>query len=167
MKIIDKNFFEQPAILLAPLLLGKYLCYKYNNIIIKSKITEVEAYCGIKDSACHTFNGLKTKRTEPMWNEGGTIYVYLCYGLHYMLNIVCGHNSPEAILIRSVKDANGPGRVSKYFNIDKSINNLSIIYSNLWLEDAELVKYKKAKRIGINYALPKDRNAMLRFISLE
>lgn len=164
MRIIDKKFFNQRAVYLAPQLLGKFLCRKINNKIIKSKIIEVEAYTGIEDTACHS-SKKKSVRNSVMWEEGGTIYVFLCYGIHYLFNIVCGEKSPEAVLIRGVEDAKGPGKVTKYFNIDKSFNNTDIIsFKEIWLEEGELPKnIKTSRRIGIDYAQPKDRDALLRF----
>ena len=164
MKIIDNNFFNKPAIELAPLLLGKYLCVNVNGKVIKSVITETEAYYGQEDTACHSHKG-KTNRTKVMWEDGGTIYVYLCYGIHYMFNIVCAGKSPQAVLIRGVLDAQGPGKLTKFFNIDKSINGENIKTSlNVWLEDnKKRYKIKRDKRIGINYASKKDRDAKLRF----
>lgn len=164
MKIVDRNFFNQRAVELAPKLLGKILCRKINGEIRKSKIIEVEAYTGIEDTACHSSKN-KTARNSVMWEDGGTIYVYLCYGLHYLFNIVCGGGNPEAVLIRGVENAKGPGNVTKYFDFDKSFNNVDIINSKeIWLEEGEIPKnIKTSRRIGIDYAQPKDRDALLRF----
>lgn len=104
MRLDDLKFFNQSARSLAPLLLGKILCCEKDGQVLRSKITEVEAYCGEEDSACHSAHG-KTERTKIMWCDGGTVYVYLCYGMHNMLNIVCAGQRPEAVLIRGVEGA--------------------------------------------------------------
>lgn len=164
MRLNDKKFFNQKAQDLAPQLLGKILCRKFNEEIIKSKIVEVEAYTGTQDSACHS-SKKKSSRNSVMWEDGGIIYIYLCYGIHYMLNIVCAGKNPEAVLIRGVQDAIGPGKLTKFYKIDKSLNGEDItISSNVWLEEGEhITNYKSSPRIGIDYADPKDRNALLRF----
>lgn len=164
MKITDQNFFNKSACELAPLLLGKILCRRKDGQVIRSRITEVEAYCGEEDSACHSARG-KTERTKVMWEQGGTVYVYLCYGMHHMLNIVCAGNRPEAVLIRGVEGAKGPGRVTKYFGITKEQNGVDLKTSTtLWLEDApNETNYHTGPRIGIDYAREPDKSAPLRF----
>jgi DNA-3-methyladenine glycosylase len=164
MRLNDKKFFNQKAKYLAPKLLGKILCRNYNGQVIKSKIVEVEAYTGTQDSACHS-SKKKSSRTSVMWEDGGKVYVYLCYGMHYMLNIVCAGKDPEAVLIRGVQDAIGPGRLTKFYKIDKSLNGEDIkTSSKIWLEEGEnIINYKSSPRIGINYAEQKDREALLRF----
>lgn len=164
MRLNDKNFFNQKAEYLAPQLLGKILCRNFNGQIIKSKIVEVEAYTGTQDSACHS-SKKKSQKNWVMWENGGSIYIYLCYGLHYILNIVCAGKEPEAVLIRGVQDAIGPGKLTKFYKIDKSLNGENVINSsNIWLEEGEnITNYKSSSRIGINYAEPKDRDALLRF----
>lgn len=190
MKVDSLEFFNLPAKELAPKLLGMSLCCAIDGQIVKSKITETEAYCGVEDSACHSSKG-KTKRNQSMWKEGGTIYVYLCYGLHYMFNIVCAGELPEAVLIRSTENAKGPGILTKKFCIDKSFDGTDIKSSNeIWLECDNQVfenlqenlvknakksknsrvlrqKIKKLPRVGINYANKKDREAKLRFLLEE
>lgn len=164
MRLDDLKFFNQSARSLAPLLLGKILCCEKNGQVLRSKITEVEAYCGEEDSACHSAHG-KTERTKTMWCDGGTVYVYLCYGMHNMLNIVCAGQRPEAVLIRGVEDAKGPGRVTKYFGITKEQNGVDLKTSTtLWLEDApNETHHHTGPRIGIDYAREPDKSAHLRF----
>lgn len=166
-KINDINFFKTNTITLAQNLIGKWIVTNVNGKEVRAQITETEAYLGITDSACHTYNSKRTARTEPMWQEGGTIYIYLCYGMHYLLNIVSGEvNQPEAVLIRAVAGANGPAKTTKFLNIDKSFNNQKIINNPqiYILSDGKKYEYESATRVGINYALPKDRDALLRFI---
>lgn len=168
MKIIDEvNFFTTDTISLAQNLIGKWIVTNIGGDEVKAQISETEAYLGINDSACHTYKGKRSDRVEPMWQVGGTIYIYLCYGLHYMFNIVsCNKDEPEAVLIRAVIGANGPAKTTKLLNIDKSLNGQSILNNPqiCIMDDNKKYKYTKHARIGIDYALPKDRNAKLRFV---
>ena len=165
--INDINFFTTDTITLAKSLIGKWIVTNIDGKEIKAQISETESYLGINDSACHTYKGKRTERTEPMWQIGGTIYIYLCYGLHYLFNIVSkNENEPEAVLIRATVEANGPAKLTKYLNIDKSLNGQSII-NNPQIsiqDDGKSYKYITDKRVGIDYALEKDKNAKLRFI---
>ena len=168
MKIIDdENFFKTDTITLAQNLIGKWIETKINGQIVQAQISETEAYLGVEDSACHSYKNKRTNRTEPMYQGGGTIYIYLCYGLHYLFNIVSREeNQPEAVLIRAVVGAEGPAKATKLLKIDKSLNGKSIINNpNICIkDDGKKYVYKKATRVGIDYALPKDKNAKLRFI---
>jgi len=125
--------------------------------MISAMITEVEAYVGPQDLASHASKG-RTPRTEVMFGKSGYWYVYLIYGVHYCLNIVTEEKDyPAAILIRGVEDISGPGRVTKYFNIDKGFNAmLASKKTGLWIEDRGAVikptQIKRGKRIGVDYA---------------
>lgn len=166
-KINDIDFFKQDTIMLAQNLIGKWIETNIDGKKTLAQISETEAYLGVGDSACHSYMGKKTSRTEPMWNDGGTIYVYLCYGLHYLLNIVSKNiNQPEAVLIRALTNAGGPAKATKFLNIDKSLNGQSIINNNKIsiLDDGKKYSFIKDKRVGIDYANIKDKNAKLRFI---
>jgi DNA-3-methyladenine glycosylase len=122
-------------------------------------ITEVEVYDGESDRACHASRG-RTPRTEVLYQPGGIWYVYLCYGIHEMLNLVTGPaDYPAAVLIRGVRGINGPGRLTKRLQIDRRLNGLSAHpESGLHLEDTgyELPRrrIKAAPRIGVDYAGP-------------
>lgn len=168
MKLInDLNFFKVDTISLATKLIGKWIITNINGKEIKAQISETEAYLGIKDSACHSYKGKRTLRNKPMWMEAGTIYVYLCYGLHYLLNIVSEEEGvPEAVLIRAVVEANGPAKATKFLNIDKSFNGQSIIGNSkiCLMDDGKKYSFTTSSRVGIDYALPEDKNAKLRFI---
>ena len=118
------------------------------------KITEVEAYRGTEDKACHASKG-RTARTEVMFHEGGRLYVYLIYGIYWMLNIVTGAiNEPQAVLIRGLDKYDGPGKLSRSLGIDKSYYGEDIATSErIWIEDSGLYPaVKTAPRIGIDYA---------------
>ena len=168
MKIInDLQFFKVDTITLAKSLIGKWIVTNINGTEVKTQICETEAYLGINDSACHTYKSKRTERVEPMWQTGGTIYIYLCYGLHYLFNIVsCDENQPEAVLIRGVVGANGPAKATKLLNINKDLNGQSMVDNPkiYIMDDGNDYKFKTATRVGIDYALTKDKNAKLRFI---
>ena len=129
------------------------------------RITETEAYLGENDTACHASHG-KTERNSPLWLEGGYSYVYLCYGMYNMFNIITGaEDDPQGVLIRGVEDYMGPGKFTKYCGIDRSHNRLDMRSSNeLWIEDDGYVpEIICSPRVGIDYADEKDRNAPYRF----
>lgn len=162
----DREFFRQDAVTLAKALLGKYLCRKTSDgRVIKLMISETEAYLGADDTACHAHKG-KTKRSEMLWRDGGTVYVYLCYGMHSLMNIISGtEGDPQGVLIRCGDGYPGPGRLTKALSIDRSLNGEDILNCpELWIEDGdEEVDIISDKRVGIAYAEEKDREALLRF----
>jgi DNA-3-methyladenine glycosylase len=154
---LPAKFFRQGALALAPQLLGKVLVRDFSHgKILRQKITELEVYYGEEDLACHASKG-RTPRTEVMYAPGGLVYVYLIYGMYWMLNIVTGPKAhPQAILIRSLEDISGPGRVGKLLQLDKSFYGEDLSKSQrLWLEDAPMISSSAMKvtpRIGIDYA---------------
>lgn len=151
LKPLPRQFYARNTVKVAKELLGKYLIYKGQ----MHKITETEAYCGIKDKACHA-SWRKRMSCENLWGPPGHLYVYLTYGIHYMLNIVTEKNNyPAAVLIRSIDKINGPGRVTKFLKIDKSWDGLDITKGIFFVTDiGERPKYTAAPRIGVNYAGP-------------
>lgn len=163
---LDREFFRQDAEKLAPSLVGKLLVKRQpDGSIKKLRITETEAYLGIEDTACHAHKG-KTPRSEILWRDGGTVYVYLCYGMHNLMNIVSGlEGDPQAVLIRCCEGAEGPGRLTKALGIDRSHNGADILdCPDLWLEDdGKEVDIILDTRVGIAYAEEKDREALLRY----
>lgn len=165
--ILRKEFFTRPATEVAPELVGKILCKKTERGVIRGRITETECYYGFDDSASHAYRGM-TERNSIMFDEGGRLYIYLCYGVHNLLNITTGvKGNPEAVLIRGVEGANGPGRLTKAFGIDRSYNGDSVVSNDcvIWIEDEGYVpKITTKKRVGIDYALPKDRDVLWRFV---
>ena len=165
-KRLTKNFYLEDAEILAPRLLGKILVRRTENGIIRAVITETECYKGTDGTACHASRG-KTARTFVMFEEGGRAYVYLCYGMHNMLNIVTGaEGQPQAVLIRSLDEIRGPGRLTKAMDITRELNG-EILYESdrLWLEDGESLEYTQTPRIGIDYADKKDRERLWRYIA--
>jgi DNA-3-methyladenine glycosylase len=165
MKLI-REFYTRPAVELAPLLLGKVLCRRTGDEIIRRAIIETEAYCGVGDTACHAHKG-RTPRTETLYAKGGTSYVYLCYGIHNLFNVIAAEEGePQGVLIRGVDGSTGPGRVTKLMRIDRSLNNADMCESDqLWLEDGPQREYTTAPRVGISYASHEDQAALWRFIA--
>ena len=164
-RLTNRKFFLQPAEMFAPKLLGKIICRRWHGDILRYRIIETEAYC-MNDTACHANRG-KTLRNAPMFEIGGTSYVYLCYGIHEMFNIVCNEAGvSEAVLIRGVEGFSGPGKLTKALKIDRSQNNIDLLTSDeLWLEDdGSEPQYKETTRVGIDYADVQDREKLLRFV---
>ena len=167
MKRLTQDFYEKSAIELAPEFLGKLLCRNIGGEIFKYRITETECYCGEDDTACHAHKG-KTLRTKIMYEKGGAAYVYLCYGIHFMFNIVTGEKgSPEAVLVRAAGGYNGPGKLTKALKINISLNAENLITSEkLWIEDdGAILDYYTSPRIGIDYAADKDKNIHWRYVA--
>ena len=163
----DRSFFTRDVLDVAPELLGKLLCRKTaDGSIVKLRISETEAYRGEEDTACHVHKG-RTKRTEVFYEEGGILYVYLCYGMHWMLNIVTGQEEePQAVLIRARAEAPGPGRLTKALGITGELNRYDLCSGGeLWLEDdGAPCRWHGEKRVGIGYATPEDQNRLWRFV---
>jgi DNA-3-methyladenine glycosylase len=149
------DFYEIDVLNLAPALLGQYLVYiNPEGIVNRFMITETEAYRGEEDLACHASKG-RTLRTEIMYNKGGSLYIYLIYGMHWMLNIVAGSkNEPQAALIRGIEGFDGPGKLTRALGIDKSFNGEDLVKSNrIWITDSGMrPDYITTPRIGIGYA---------------
>jgi DNA-3-methyladenine glycosylase len=164
------DFYEKDVLNVAPMLLGKTLVRLYDTGEIKKfVITETEAYRGEEDLACHASKG-RTPRTEVMYMKGGVIYVYLIYGMFWMLNFVTGKiNFPQAVLIRGLDNIKGPGRVSKILQIDKSFYGENLIDSNrIWVENNNIsTEFLTYPRVGIDYAGEIWKNKEWRFILNE
>jgi len=152
---LSPDFFHRDVLDVAPELIGKLLVRQYEDgRIEKYRIIETEAYRGMEDLACHASKG-RTPRTEVMFLDGGTVYVYLIYGMYWMLNLVTGNEGdPSAVLIRGIEGCSGPGRVGRKLQLDKSFYGENILNSSrIWVEDAEPVsEIRTSKRIGISYA---------------
>ncbi|MDG5799246.1 DNA-3-methyladenine glycosylase [Marinilabiliaceae bacterium ANBcel2] len=158
MEKIYSSFFSRDALEIAPQILGMQIVRQFED---KSRtiltITEVEVYKGKNDLGCHASKG-RTPRTEIMFHKGGKIYVYLIYGIHWLLNITTGaEDDPQAILIRGSREIKGPGRIGKALALDKSFYDEDIGLSNrLWLQwnrdKKRSYNLKRAPRIGIDYA---------------
>lgn len=154
-------FFHRPCLEVARDLVGKVLVCHGQRL----RISETEAYCGETDTACHAHKG-RTKRTEVLYAEAGTIYLYLCYGIHWLLNIVTGEaEQPEAVLIRACAEAPGPGKLTKALGITGALNRESILScGELWIEDDGFqCEIAADKRVGIGYASQEDQDRLWRF----
>ena len=152
---LSKDFYTRDVLDVAPDLPGKILVIKLTGgIFERFKITEVEAYRGSEDKACHASKG-RTSRTEIMFHEGGRLYIYLIYGMYWMLNIVTGdENNPQAVLIRGVEGFSGPGKLTKSLGINSSFYGEDLVLSEkIWVEDSGLVHpVKNGPRIRVEYA---------------
>ena len=178
--LLPKSFYQRPVEIVAVDLLGR--CLRRGAVTLR--ITEVEAYGGLEDSASHCRAG-RTARNAPMWGEGGTAYVYICYGMHTMLNLVTGlAGEGSAVLIRACEPLDGlelirerrgprqgpalltgPGRVAQALGLDRSFNGHPL-YEPGGLEAREGTPPEvvlRGPRIGVAYAEPSHRDAPLRF----
>ncbi len=163
---IPGNIFKKNAREVAFVLLGSNMLREINGKNFSFEIKEVEIYEGFNDRASHVFKG-KTERNKLMFEEGGIFYIYLVYGVHFMLNVVVGKKDyPAAILIRGVNEYNGPGKITKALSVDKSLNGKKIgRKAGLWFEkNKRKGKIKKLPRIGVDYAGEFWKREPLRFV---
>lgn len=165
---ISKSYFQADnALILAQDLIGKTLVRNFGNgEILKARIIETEAYLGPEDLACHASKG-KTPRTSIMFEEGGLVYVYLIYGMYWMLNFVTGEKDhPQAVLIRGIEGTIGPGRIGKHLKLDKSFYGEDLDTSHrIWLEDSKMEgEILSTPRIGVDYAGEIWKNKPWRFV---
>ncbi len=158
--VTAKSLQARRTVALARALVGKVLVRRQaDGAVSRHRITEVEVYDGEKDLACHASKG-RTKRTEVLYGPAGIWYVYLCYGVHEMLNLVTGPvDYPAAVLIRGVEGINGPGRLTKRLGIGRQLNNAAASRaSGLWIEDDGFKvprgALRTSARIGVDYAGP-------------
>lgn len=161
------EFYQKDVLDVAPLLLGKILVRRFDDgSEIRLPIVEVEAYKGEEDLACHARFG-KTTRNGIMYEQGGVVYMFLIYGMYWMLNIVTGAGDfPEATLVRGAGLYNGPGKLTRALHLDKSFYGENLVTSErLWIEDSPmLASYHTTPRIGIGYAAAKWRDIPWRFV---
>ena len=152
---LDEQFFQGDAIEIAQLLVGKILVRCFDDgRLQRYRITETEAYRGEEDLACHASKG-RTARTEVMYHRGGKVYVYLIYGIYWMLNFVTSEEHyPAAVLIRSLEGIEGPGRVGKALQLNRSFYGEDLTLSDrIWVEDDGFKPVIAANtRIGVDYA---------------
>lgn len=165
--ILGPAFFARKAPVVARKLLGTYLVRRRGNTIRRYMIVETEAYDGFDDLASHASRGV-TQRTEVMFGPSGYWYVYLVYGMHEMLNVVCGPKGyPSAVLLRAVSGIEGPARLTKTLHITRVLNKEPIDRrSGLWIEGSldKVPKIKQTSRIGVTYAGKKWANKKWRFV---
>lgn len=163
---MDRVFYARDCVTVARDLVGKLLVRRTEAGEQRLRISETEAYWGEADTACHAHKG-RTKRTQVMYADAGTIYIYLCYGMHWMLNIVTGEKEdPQAVLIRACVEAPGPGKLTKAMDITGQLNGQSIL-DNAELsviDDGFSCQIKTEKRVGIGYASMEDQKKPWRFV---
>jgi DNA-3-methyladenine glycosylase len=179
-KVLERSFYDRADVtLIARELLGKVLITTFNNEITSGRIVETEAYNGAVDRASHAYGNRRTNRTEVMFGKPGTAYVYLCYGIHHLFNIVTNSEEiPHAILIRAIEPikgqeimldrtrkkildntlTRGPGNVSKALGIFTYHSGLDLVESEIRILD-DGCRFKKKEtiittRIGVGYAGP-------------
>jgi len=172
---LTNNFYQREDVTeVARDLLGKVLHTVVDGEITSGKIVETEAY-SYRERACHAFDCKRTKRTETLFMEGGTSYVYLCYGIHNLFNVVTNKEDvAEAVLVRAVEPlegsavisrrrnnkpkkewTSGPGKLANAFGIDLFMDKLSLVESpKIWIEDHKLIvdEIEASPRIGVGYA---------------
>lgn len=153
-----KSLQNTRTVTLARSLVGKVLVRRRpDGGVERHRITEVEAYDGENDLACHASKG-RTSRTEVLYRAGGVWYVYLCYGIHELLNLVTGPAGyPAAVLIRGVEGISGPGRLTRRLGINRELNGVAAARaSGLWIEDDGFVvpagALRAGPRVGVDYA---------------
>ena len=163
---LEDGFYQRDCLLVAPELVGKLLVRTLpDGTRLTLRIAETEAYRGEEDTACHAHKG-RTKRTQTLYGKAGQIYVYLCYGIHWLLNVVTGEEDvPQGVLIRACLGAEGPGRLTKALQVDGHLNDTSIFTSDeLWIEDdGRRYAIIPDTRLGIGYASPEDQMRLWRF----
>ncbi len=178
LKKIPLTFYRDSDVLhLAKSLIGEVLCTRLNHTITAGIITETEAYAGVNDKASHAYGGRLTARTATMYEAGGTAYVYLCYGIHHLFNVVTNKKGiPDAVLIRAIypvagidtmlrrsgknslkkNDSYGPGKISKMLGITTKLDGALLDGHQVWISptpiDKKNLNIKAGKRIGIDYA---------------
>jgi DNA-3-methyladenine glycosylase len=159
---LPASFYGRDALSVARDLLGTVLCRRLSDgTVRRGRLVEVEAYDGFNDRASHAYRGL-TPRNRWMFEDGGLAYVYLVYGMHHCLNVVTGiAGTPSAVLLRAAEtpepgySASGPGRLTKAFGVDRTLDGSSFLSGPLWLEAGPIVpdaKVRRTKRIGVDYA---------------
>ena len=181
MKKLGIQFYKrQDVVAIAKELLGKIIVTKFNGITTSGRIVETEAYIGITDKASHTFGGKRTARNEHMYAAAGTAYVYICYGVHHLFNVVTNEkNIPDAVLVRAVEPlqgintmlkrtkknildntlTKGPGNAAKALGISKDDSGLNLLGNKIFIcEDKRVNDFlsddliDSSKRIGVESA---------------
>jgi len=186
-KLSQSFYYNKNVTTLSKNLLGKVVVTNLAKQITSGIIVETEAYAGITDKASHAYNNKITTRTKPMYMNGGICYIYLCYGVHCLFNVVTNlKDVPHAILIRAIEPldgikimykrrniqketynlTNGPGKLSIALGINKELNSVSLLSNKIWIQDSRIKINKKnilsSQRIGVDYA-GEDANLPYRF----
>jgi DNA-3-methyladenine glycosylase len=175
---LPRDFYQREDVLaISRELLGKVLCSRLDGTVTRVVITETEAYAGVEDRASHAFGNRRTRRTEPMFGAGGIAYVYLCYGIHHLFNVVtAGEGVPHAVLVRAGTPLEGhefiagrrgmraddkrllagPGSLARGLGITTALTGESLLGKRVWIEDrgieVEDEAIRSGPRIGVDYA---------------
>lgn len=175
---LEKSFYLHPDVTdVGRRLLGKVLVSKINGVVTAGKIVETEAYAGVDDRASHAFGSRRTKRTQIMYSSGGVSYIYLCYGIHHLFNVITScEDVPHAVLIRALEPVDGlhvmlerrglgrvqrnltggPGLLTQAMGITTGHNGTDLTGNTIWIED----RYAEvdpagiicSARVGVHYA---------------
>jgi DNA-3-methyladenine glycosylase len=173
MKKLPIQFYKQTDVLLiAKQLIGKIIVTDFNGLITSGRIVETEAYLGITDRASHSYGGKRTARNEHMYAQAGTAYVYICYGMHHLFNVVSNaKNIPDAILIRAVEPltgidimltrtgklkpdsslTKGPGNAAKALGISKNHSGINLLKNEIYIGDDGIAINESS--IGISHRI--------------
>jgi DNA-3-methyladenine glycosylase len=162
---LGRRALNRPTLRVARELLGKFIVRRWRGRRLSAMIAETEAYKGPKDLASHAAGGRRTPRVEPLYGEGGTVYVYFVYGMHWLLNFsTAGEGRPEGVLIRGIVTGGGellagPGRVTRYLRIGKALDGADVTRSSeIRLEDRGVhvpaSRIRRGPRVGVDSAGP-------------
>lgn len=177
MKLPQSFYLRDDVVSISRELLGKVLCTRVGGAVTRAWITETEAYAGVDDRASHAYGGRRTRRTEPMYGPGGTAYVYLCYGIHHLFNVVTNVTGvPQAILVRGGSPLEGidtivrrrgrpaddrallagPGSLAQGLGITTALTGTSLVDGPIWIEDRDYTVGEDSiivgPRVGVDYA---------------
>jgi DNA-3-methyladenine glycosylase len=177
MRLSSSYYLHPDIVAIAKDLVGKILVTHIDGKLCSGLIVETEAYAGVTDKASHAYGGKNTPRTQPMFQQGGIAYIYLCYGIHHLFNVVTNiEGIPHAALIRAIEPiegvshmlerrgltelsfnlTNGPGKVSKALGLTSSLSGSSLTGNHIWIEDRGIVIHPKniikSARVGVAYA---------------
>lgn len=177
MKLTDSFYLRDDVVSISRELLGKVLCTKFDGVLTSVVITETEAYAGVADRASHAYGNRRTRRTEPMFAAGGIAYVYLCYGIHHLFNVVTNDaDTPHAILIRAGESVagvekmlqrrnkncldetllGGPGSLARALGISTTNTGTRLSGDEIWIQDVGTnvndESIQAGPRVGVDYA---------------
>lgn len=186
-KLLIDFYDRKNVVQIAKELIGKIVVTNFNGLRTSGRIVETEAYTGLNDKASHSYNGKRTARNEHMYAQPGTSYVYICYGIHQMFNVVTNEKEiPDAVLIRALEPlegidvmlersgkklldhtlTRGPGNVAKALGMNKSHSGISLTSDEMYIASDEMLIVEDdigiSKRIGIDYA-EEDASLLYRF----
>jgi DNA-3-methyladenine glycosylase len=168
-RVLPASFFARPAFAVAPDLLGRVLCRRLGRDVVRLPILETEAYHDVCDLASHAARG-RTPRNDVMFGPAGRWYVYLCYGVHWMLNVVTADvGTPSAVLVRATAGLGSPGVLTRELRIDRELGGRRAApASGLWIEEGARagLAARRLPRVGVAYAGPVWAGKPWRFLAV-